>query len=286
MHKFKVGDKVRHKPHDVDICLRSTFAKRVSDVDGVYTVTYANPSSDYIHIDATQTTVWHASRFELVTEPTFKIGDRVKLVDGHGLSAAVGATAEVTGIFSHYITIKWDRTNPLRNSQLDGNYYPKAFELVTEPAPAPVDNTIRVGDRVEFIDKSGQGSREARKGDTGEITYVGPKSQYDPAELVTVKADRGVTYSVFATRLKKLAPVPAPAPSPLAAKAWIVVLQNADGSYAPAATPRKYGSAEQARSVARSMSEKHLDQTFVVFEAVGVALTPAPVKPQASFTAL
>lgn len=59
-------------------------------------------------------------------------GDLIRLVNPDGpMSAALGATAIVTGNRGKYVLVQWVQ-NDLSGTQMDGAYHPSSFELVGE----------------------------------------------------------------------------------------------------------------------------------------------------------
>ena len=62
-------------------------------------------------------------------------GQILKLIDGKGLSAKPGATAEVTRDYypgDTYVEVKWIRSNLLSAGQMNGGYRLKAFKILEE----------------------------------------------------------------------------------------------------------------------------------------------------------
>jgi hypothetical protein len=89
--------------------------------------------------------------YEEITKK-FKVGDKVRLINGEGIEAKVGATAIVVGYEEscddtlYYINIKWDR-NELSGTQSDGGYYGDDVEVIE--AVVAVDNCPRCGGKME-----------------------------------------------------------------------------------------------------------------------------------------
>jgi hypothetical protein len=80
--------------------------------------------------------------------------------------------------------------------------------------------------------------------------------------------------AVEAYREQTVAPKPALAPFK---KTWVITVLGRSDELQFATRPRTYTSAEQARTVARSMAERNRGERFVVFEATDVMTAPAPV---------
>ena len=62
-----------------------------------------------------------------------------------------------------------------------------------------------------------------------------------------------------------------PAPFAIPSKNWFIAVLNTSGEPLPAHMPRLYTSLAQAQTVANRMADRHPDETFVVYEAVGAA---------------
>jgi len=86
------------------------------------------------------------TRFPKAPSRRFSHGDRVRLVNGNGMSAMVGAEAvvqdpayEVTQFSGPlgYLMVSWDRSSGLANGQNNGGYDEKDFELADPKGPAP-----------------------------------------------------------------------------------------------------------------------------------------------------
>jgi hypothetical protein len=77
----------------------------------------------------------------------FHVGDRVRLINGKGMTALIVATATVVGYESafncgpYYLSIKWDRNNLDVRDQSDGGYYADDFELVDSQSKVTVHVT-------------------------------------------------------------------------------------------------------------------------------------------------
>lgn len=71
-----------------------------------------------------------------MTKTEFKVGDRVMLTQDKGNAAKLGAEAVVVEPnwlppgSGRYLKIKWDRSKPHVNGQMDGGYMPNDFKLV------------------------------------------------------------------------------------------------------------------------------------------------------------
>lgn len=61
----------------------------------------------------------------------FPVGALVVLKEtDYPRSALPGATAIVTGLNRDYLYVRWERSNPLCNRQMDGAYFKEHFSLV------------------------------------------------------------------------------------------------------------------------------------------------------------
>lgn len=74
----------------------------------------------------------------------FKVEDSVRLVIPNGMAATTGATAKVAGYKNGFVTLEWDRTNPLCHGQRDGGYVEEDFELIpTEKTDKELADELR-----------------------------------------------------------------------------------------------------------------------------------------------
>jgi hypothetical protein len=77
----------------------------------------------------------------------FHVGDRVRLINGNGMVALVGATATIVGYEAtyegdlYYVSVKWDRNTLAARHQCDGGYYADDFELVDAQSKVTVHVT-------------------------------------------------------------------------------------------------------------------------------------------------
>jgi hypothetical protein len=87
-------------------------------------------------------------------------------------------------------------------------------------------------------------------------------------DLIYVEADgRAKSKGIFDTRFELVS----------SEGIYVLILKGHDGLLKPANNPRTYSSEAQAKAVAASMAEKHPGQEFLIFKAVGKAMTKAAV---------
>lgn len=67
-------------------------------------------------------------------------------------------------------------------------------------------NTFRIGDRVEFIARTGEGCRSAIRGDVGVVLGIRKGGVNEPDLLHVVVAARGKKYVAYSIRFKRLRP--------------------------------------------------------------------------------
>ena len=60
----------------------------------------------------------------------FKKGYKIELINDYGMAANIGATALIYRVSKRYINIVWDKNNPKRKEQQDGNYLRDAFKII------------------------------------------------------------------------------------------------------------------------------------------------------------
>jgi len=77
-----------------------------------------------------------------------KIGDKVRFTNNRGCSAPIGSTARIVGIDGDYIQIKW--IDKGKSSQMDGNYFPKDFEVIEEIQNKNVNKEFTAEQMIEF----------------------------------------------------------------------------------------------------------------------------------------
>lgn len=133
MAKFKVGDRV--------ICTERSTVGFPGVVGEEYIV--ERVVGDCIVLEGRGSLKCYENRFKLVekkaeeaaAKPSFKPGDRVRLVEDYSLAKA-GAMATVgpRGMFGEFVDIKFDR-NGHDGGMPDGGYYPHQFILVSRPWP-------------------------------------------------------------------------------------------------------------------------------------------------------
>ncbi len=139
---FKVGDKVRYVKHI------NVFANKYPKEDGIYTVKSIGDTASM----QVEGLIWHydPDSFELVTEPMFKAGDKVRYVKHIDVFAYDYPLEE-----KNYTVLFCDKYNitleemVTRDDQFHWYYKPESFELVTEEEPKFI-----VGDRVRCINAS------------------------------------------------------------------------------------------------------------------------------------
>jgi hypothetical protein len=141
--------------------------------------------------------------------------------------------------------------------------------------------TFKVGDKVRFTNKCPKG------------WWFGPHTEYLTGVITGVKNDPQLyTYRIKPDNsadgwvghcdgehmelIKEVVPEET--------GTFIISLME-DGEYKPAAIPKTYKTAAQARAVARKMAEEHVER-FAVFKAVGFAVPVVPKKVESSYTTL
>jgi len=187
----------------------------------------------------------------------FKIGDTVKLgpdtVPSHQRileeEAGIGpytVMAPAASVFAR-ISVRG------ASGKVSRNWSGDCFEKV-ENAPA-----FKPGDKVRHKDGStGRGVRTVVRVDRHMVWLSGSIGWFDAQHLELVPE----------------APAPvATNPGAAVTKTFIVAVLK-DGKPAPSASPKTYSSLDQAETVSRIMAEKHIGETFVVFEAVASSVLP------------
>lgn len=63
----------------------------------------------------------------------FRAGQIIQLINNRNMNAMVGAKAIVISQNNNYVIVKWIKGTGAR-SQMDGEYYPETFKLLSEPS--------------------------------------------------------------------------------------------------------------------------------------------------------
>lgn len=133
----------------------------------------------------------------------FKAGDKVIRIEGEFLETKKGGIYHVIEQHRNNLTLKG-----LDGEVLGGTYDGDKFALhgfasaLTRYRDTIQSDRIEEGDRVEFIDASGEGDSGSIKGDTGVAISV--------HGTIECQMDSGVTIDVMKHRLRKLAAIEAP----------------------------------------------------------------------------
>lgn len=231
----------------------------------------------------------------------FKVGDKVRCIEGFPGYFTAGKTYTVTEALHHNlyprIKVALDDEGHTTNGWLSSK-----FVLVTEPAIKVTGLAFKVGDRVivnDYCVKNAVGTivSSADLGVTGyeALVYLDEKHTYgyswesipqghgryvyfkdlkkEPLKGTDITPGRKISAAgITASKIAPLNPPKAPSRG-----TFIVVLRAADGGLWPADRPKTHATQAEAEKEAKRLAEKVPGQDYVVFHAVTSVLAPAPV---------